>query len=74
MHGLGVYVRSNLPIARELSLEDINESYVFPFSTTYIFVLYRSLPSASSTVIDAVSCNIEKALRIQPSANIMICP
>ena len=77
MHGLGVYVRSNLPIARELSLEDTNESYMcfrlaLLHSTTYIFFLYRS-PSASCTVIDAVSCNIDKALRIQPSANIMVC-
>ena len=78
MHGLGVYVKSSLPIARERSLEDENESYMcfrlaLPYPTTYIFYLYRSPSSPSCSVIEAVSSNIDKALVLQPSANIMVC-
>ena len=78
MHGLGVYVKSNLPIAREPILEDDNESYVcfrlaLLHSTTYIFFLYRSPSSSSCSVVEAVSSNIDKALILQPSANIMVC-
>ena len=52
MHGFGVYVKSNLPIARETILEDENEFYIcfrlaLLHSTTFIFFLYRS-PSSSS--------------------------
>ena len=41
-HGLGVYVKSNLPIARETILEDENESYMcfrlaLLHSITFIF-------------------------------------
>ena len=34
IHGLGVYVKSKLPIVRETILEDENESYVFLFGTS----------------------------------------
>ena len=74
MHGLGVYVKSNLPIARETILEDENESYMcfrlaLLHSTTFIFFLYHS----SCSVVEAVSSNVDKALILQPSANIMVC-
>ena len=67
MHDLGVYVKSNLPIARETILEDENEAYMcfrlaLQHSTIFIFFLHRS-PSSSS--------NIDKALILQPSANMM---
>ena len=44
MHGLGVYAMSNLPIAREPTLEEDNESYMcfrlaLLHSTTYIFLI-----------------------------------
>ena len=42
-------------------------------STTYTFFLYRSPSSPSCSVIEAVSSNIDKALVLQPSANIMVC-
>ena len=78
MHGLGVYVKSNLPIAREYTLEDEKESFMcfrlaLLHTTTYIFFLYRSPSSSSCSVIEAVSSNIDKALIHQPSANIMVC-
>ena len=38
MHGLGVYAKSNLPIAREPTLEEDNESYMclLPIYFSYI--------------------------------------
>ena len=78
MHGLGVYAKNNLPIAREPTLEEDNESYMcfrlaLLHSTTYIFFLYRSPSSSSCSVVEAVSSNIGKALILHPSANIMVC-
>ena len=78
MHGLGVYVRDSLPIARDQTLEDINEPFMcfrlaLLHSTTYIFFLYRSPSSPSCSVVDAVSSNIDKALIRHPSANIICC-
>ena len=78
MHGLGVYAKSNLPIARESTLEEDNESHMcfrlaLLHSTTYIFFLYRSPSSSSCSVVEAVSSNIDKALILHPSANIMVC-
>ena len=42
-------------------------------SATLIFFLYRSPSSSSFSVVEAVSSNIDKALILQPSANIMAC-
>ena len=74
MHGLGVYAKSNLPIAREPTLEEDNESYMcfrlaLLHSTTNIFFLYRSPSSSSCSVDEAVSSNFDKALILHPSAN-----
>ena len=59
-------------------LEEDNESYMcfrlaLLHSTTYIFFLYRSPSSSSCSVVEAVSSNIDKALILHPSANIMVC-
>ena len=74
MHSLGVYVKSNLPIARETILEDENESYMcFRLAllhfTTFIFFLYRSPSSSSCSVVEAVSSNIDSTYSptLQPS-------
>ena len=40
IHGLGVYVKSNLPIVRETILEVENESYMFSFGTSTFYYLY----------------------------------
>ena len=72
MHGLGVYVKSNLPIARDTIFEDV---FSFGTSTFYYlhFFLYRSPSSSSYSVVEAVLSNIDKALILQPSANSMVC-
>ena len=76
MHGLAAYVKNNLPIARETILEDEKESCMcfrlaLLHSTTFIFFLYRSPSSSSCSVVEAVLSNVDKALILQPSANIM---
>ena len=51
--------------------------FSFGFSTFYYLhihiFLYRSPSSSSCSVVEAVSFNIDKALILQPSANIMVC-
>ena len=42
-------------------------------STTFIFFLYHLPCSSSCYVVEGVSSNIDKALILQPSANIMVC-
>ena len=76
-HGLGVYVRDNLPIARINDLEDPNEDFLcfrlsLLHSTSYLFFLYRSPSSQSCSVIDAVSRRIDEALSIHPNADILV--
>ena len=77
MHGLAVYVKEGLPLARDLSLENSADSYLcfrlaLVHSVSYFFVLYRSPSSASCTVFDSVSSNIDDVLSINPSANVFI--
>ena len=77
MHGLGIYVRDNLPISRETSLEDSTESFMcfrlsLLHSTSYIFFLYRSPSSQCCSVIDTVSNSIDDALLLHPTANIFV--
>ena len=67
MHGLGVYVKSNLSIAQEtIILEDENESYVFSSGATTFYYLHMFLcylpSSLSCSLVEAVSSNIDKAL------------
>ena len=45
MHGLGVYAKSNLPIARETIFEDENEFYVFSFVPSTFYYLHIFLVS-----------------------------
>ena len=42
-------------------------------SITFIFFLYCLLSSSNCSVVEAVSSNIDKALILQPSANMMVC-
>ena len=79
MHGLGVYVKSNLPIARETILEDENVS---------VWLFYILLPSYFSCIVRHLGhlvlwfcgyvCGYviqyrQGILILQPSANIMVC-
>ena len=75
--GLGLYVRDNLPIAREPSLEDSKESFMcfrlsLLHSTSYLFFLYRSPSPQCCSVIDTVSSSIDNTLLLHPTANIFV--
>ena len=77
MHGLAVYIKEGLPFARDLSLENSADSYLFSrlallHSVSYFFFLYRSPSSALCTVFDCISSNIDEALSIKPSANVFV--
>ena len=76
MHGLGVYVREDLLIARIPTLEIPEESFMcfrlsLLHSTSYLFFLYRSPSSQSCSVIDSVSRSIDNALLLHPNADIL---
>ena len=77
MHGLVVYVKEGLPLARELSVEEFPDSYLcfrlaLLYSLSYFFFLYRSSSSALCTVFDSISSNIDEVLSINPSANVLV--
>ena len=63
MHGLVVYVKEELPFARNLTLENSEDYLLFRLallhSLSYFFFTYRSMSSSSSTVFDAISFNID---------------
>ena len=75
MHGLAVYAKEVLPLARDVSLENSAGSYLcFRFlllhSLPYFFYHYRSLSSLLCTVFDSISSNINEVLLINSSANV----
>ena len=74
MHGLAVYVKEVLPFARDLSLENSADSYVFDCFTSLsvFFFLHRSPSSSLCTVFDSISSNIDQVLSINPSANMFV--
>ena len=77
MHGLAVYVKEELPLAQDLSLENSADSYLcFPLallhSVSYFFFLYRSPSSALCTVFDSISSNIDEVLSINRSADVFV--
>ena len=77
MHDLAVYVKEGLPFARDLSLENSADSYLYfrlalLHSVSYFFFLYRSPSSSLYTVFDSVSSNIDEVLSINPSANVFV--
>ena len=77
MHGLAVYVKEGLPFARDLSLENSADSYLYfrlalLHSVSYFFFLYRSPSSSLCTVLDSISSNIDEVLSINPSANVLV--
>ena len=77
MHGLAVYMKEGLPIARDLSLENSADSYLcfqLPLlhPVFYFFFLYRSPSSSLCTVFDSISSSIDEVLSINPSANVFV--
>ena len=77
MHGLAVYVKEGLPFARDLSLEN-SQILIYVFDCLYFihcltsFFLYRSPSSSLWTVFDAIPCNIDEVLLINPTANVFV--
>ena len=75
MHGLAVYVKEELPFARDLSLENSADSYLcFRLALlrlSYFFFLYRS-PLSLSTVFDSISSNIDQVHPINPFAHVFV--
>ena len=77
MYGLAVYVKEGLPFARNLSLENSANSYLYfrltlLHSVSYFFFLYPSPFPSLCTVFDSISSNIDEALSINPSANVFV--
>ena len=73
MYGLAVYVKEGLPFARELSLENSEDSYLcFPLdllhSVSYFSFLHRSPSSSLCTVFHSISSKIDEVLSINSSA------
>ena len=77
IHGLAVYVKEGLPVARSLSPENSVDSH-FCFrlallhAVSYLFFLYRSPSLSWRMVFDSISSNIYKVLSIHPSANVFV--
>ena len=77
LHGLAVYVKEGLSFARDLSLENSQDSYLFfrvalLHSVLYFFLLCRSPSSSLCTVFDAISFSIDEVPSINPSANVFV--
>ena len=77
MHRLAVYAKEGLTVARDLSLENSTDSYLFfrldlLLSVSYFFFLYQSPSSSLCTVFDSILSNIDDVLSINPSANVFV--
>ena len=77
MHGLAVYLKEEVPCAWDLSVENSADSYLcfrlaLLHSEFYFFFLYRPPSSSLYPIFDAISCNIDEVLSINPSANMFI--
>ena len=67
MHGLAVYVKEGLPLARDISLENSADSslcvrLLLLLSVSYFFFLYQSPSSSLCSVFDSISSNIDETL------------
>ena len=77
MHGLTVYLKEEVPFAWDLSVENSADSYLcfrlaLLHSEFYFFFLYRPPSSSLYPIFDAISCNTDEVLSINPSANMFI--
>ena len=64
MHGLAVYVKEGLPMARDLPLQNSAYSYLcfqlaLFHSVSYFFFLYQSPSSTLCTIFHSISSNID---------------
>ena len=75
MHVLAVYMKKGLSFARDLSLENSVDSYLFSTGFTplnvLLFSLYQS-PSSLCIVFDSITSDIDEILLINPSANVFV--
>ena len=69
-HGLAIYVKSLLPISRQLDFEELTLHVLSSLSSPFY---YRSPSNQDCTVIDTILDNIDKILLDHPSANIFVC-
>ena len=77
MHGITVYVKKELPFARDVSLENSADSYLWfrqdlLHSVSYFFFLYQALSLLLCTVFDSISCTTDEVLSINPSVNVFV--
>ena len=71
-------MKKGIPFARDLSLEDSEDSYLcfllaLLYSVSYICFLYRSPSPCLYKVSDAIPSKIDKVLSINLSANVFAC-
>ena len=76
-HGLAICVKEGLPLARDLSLENSEDSYLcfrlaLLHSVSYFFFLYRLPYLSLCTAFDSISFNIHEVLSINTSANVFV--
>ena len=77
IHDLAVYVKEELPFARELSLANSADSFLCFWlallkSVSYFCFLYRLPYSALCMVFDSISSNIDEALSINSPTNVFV--
>ena len=76
MHGLAVYVKEGLPLARDVSLENSADSYLcFRLGLFYLvfYFFFLSLsPSSSLFAVFDISSSIDEGLSINSSANVFV--
>ena len=74
MHGLAVYVKEGLPFARDLSLENSADSYLYfrlalLHSVSYFFFLYQS-PLSLCMLFDSIYITL---MRFSLSTHVLVC-
>ena len=77
MHGLTVDVKEGLLFTRDLSLENMVDSYLcfqlaLLHSVSYFFFIYQSHSLSLCTVFDSVLSNRDDVLWINPFANVFV--
>ena len=78
MHVLSAHVQERLPFAWDLSQKNSLDSYLCFWlavlhSVSYFFILYQSSFFLSICIVfDAILCNINNFLLINPSANVFV--
>ena len=77
MHGFAIYVKEGILFARDLSLENPADSYLWfklalPHSVSYFFFLYQSTSSLLYKPLDDISSNTDEVLLINLPVNVFV--